>query len=349
MTCEATRAGCRMAQNKASRAITIKDVSERAGVAISTVSKVLNDGKRVSDETRERVRVAAEELGYVRNRLAASMKTGSSKLVVVVVPDIINEYYTAVVRGVEDVSIANGYFTLLFSTDDSHHKEQELFSGEFGRIIDGAIIIPAYDNLSYYRNLDKPVVIIDRDVASSNMHSVVIDNFKGGYLLAEELLRAGHRNIGYVTGSMEFNVGQDRLNGFREALKTYGVPENPENVFIDSWYAKYGYESTRAMLGRADPPTAIVAANNLLCIGCVQAIHDMNLSVGRDISLVGFDDSAVAELVDGGITVIRRATVEMGRIGMEKLRDIVEGRSAQYPRKTVLGVELVRRRSVASV
>lgn len=338
-----------MAPNKGSRAITIRDVSERAGVAISTVSKVLNDGDRVSDKTREKVRIAAEELGYVRNRLAASMKTGSSKLVVVVVPDIINEYYTAVVRGVEDVSIKSGYFTLLFSTDDSHNKEKELFSGEFGRIIDGAIIIPAYDNLAYYRNLEKPVVIVDRDVAGSNMHAVVIDNFKGGYLLAEELLRAGHRNIGYVTGSMEFNVGQDRLNGFREALKTYGVQENPENVFIDNWYAKYGYECTKAMLGQNNPPTAIIAANNLLCIGCAQAIHDMGLGVGREVSLVGFDDSAVAELVDGGITVVRRATVEMGRIGMEKLLDIIEGRSARYPRKAVLDVELVRRRSVAFV
>lgn len=330
------------------RAVTIKDVSEKAGVAISTVSKVLNSGDRVSDETREKVRQAVLETGYVKNRLAASMKTGLSKLIVVVVPDIINEYYTAVVRGVEDVAIANGYFTLLFSSDDLHHKEEQLFSGEFGRIIDGAIIIPAYDKLSYYRNLGIPLVVVDRDVAMSNMHAVVIDNFKGAYLLTEELLNAGHRDIAFISGAKEFNVGLDRLKGYIEALRTYDVEENTENVFTGSWYQQYGYDSTMALMKRENPPTAILAANNLVCIGCLRAIRELKLKIGCDISIVGFDDSPVAELNDPGITVIRRATVEMGKIGMHKLLELIDGEECpRYPRKVVLGVELVRRDSVA--
>lgn len=330
--------------------VTIKDVSDRAGVAISTVSRVLNGLDRVSDETRIKVEKAVEELGYVKNSLAASMKTGKSKMIVVVVPDIINEYYTAVVQGVEEIASNEDYYTMICSSRDSHMKEQELFSGELGMVIDGVIIIPAYDDLEYYRNIAKPVVIIDRYVSGSDMHAVVIDNYKGSYLLTEELILAGHRNIAFVSGALEFNIGMERLNGYREALKNYGLEIRQENEMIDHWYQEHGYLSTKSLLEREDPPTAIFAANNLLCIGCIKAIREKRLEIGRDISLVGFDDSAVAQLLDPDITVVKRATTEMGKIGMTKLLDIInKNQHPVYPKKVVLDVELVRRHSVGTI
>lgn len=330
--------------------VTIKDVSDRAGVAISTVSRVLNGLDRVSDETREKVEKAVEELGYVKNSFAASMKTGRSRMIVVVVPDIINEYYTSVVQGVEEIASNEDYYTMVFSSKDSHMKEQELFSGELGMVIDGVIIIPAYDDLEYYRSIAKPVVIIDRYVSGSDMHAVVIDNYKGSYLLTEELIRAGHRNIGFVSGALEFNIGTERVQGYRDALEKYGIERNPENEMIDHWYQEHGYLSAKSLLEREDPPTAILAANNLLCIGCIKAIREKGLVIGRDVSLAGFDDSAVAQLMEPDITVIRRATVEMGRIGMTKLMDIInKNPNPVYPKKVILDVELVKRHSVGNV
>ena len=330
--------------------VTIKDVSDRAGVAISTVSRVLNGLDRVSDETRMKVEKAVDELGYVKNSLAASMKTGKSRMIVVVVPDIINEYYTAVVRGVEEIASNEDYYTMVFSSKDSHMKEQELFSGELGRVIDGAIIIPAYDDLEYYRNIPKPIVIIDRYVSGSDMHAVVIDNYKGSYLLTEELIQAGHKNIAFVSGALEFNIGKERVNGYRDALKRHGIEVRPENEMINHWYQEHGYLSAKSLLERENAPTAILAANNLLCIGCMKAIREKNLRIGRDISLVGFDDSAVAQLVEPDITVIKRATAEMGKIGMTKLMELINKTAApSYPQKVVLDVELVRRHSVGKI
>lgn len=329
-------------------AVTIKDVSERAGVAISTVSRVLNGLDRVSDETRERVRQAADELGYVRNSLAASVKTGLSRLIVVIVPDIINEYYTSVIQGVEEVAVSNGYYPVVFSSKDSHNKENELFSGELGHILDGAIIIPAINDLSYYKGLDKPVVVVDRYVSGSEMPAVVIDNHRGGYLATQELIQAGHRDIAVISGAEEFNIGIDRLAGYTDALRDHGLPPRREYIRTGSWYQDFGYDCTMALLALDRPPTAIFAANNLLCIGCLQALRRRGLAVGRDISLVGLDDSAVAELAEPGITVVKRATTEMGRLGMEKLIDLIEQRKEpRHPRKIVLDVGLVRRRSVA--
>lgn len=330
--------------------ITIKDVSDRAGVAISTVSRVLNGLDRVSDETRDKVKKAAEELGYVKNSLAASMKTGKSHMIIVIVPDIINEYYTAVIQGVEEVASAQDYYTMVFATSDSHMKEQELFSGETGRVIDGAIIVPAYDNLEYYKSIPKPMVIVDRYVSGSDMDAVIIDNYKGSYLLTEELIRAGHTNIAIISGAMEFNIGVERVQGFRDALTHNGIPMRKENEMIDHWYQNHGYHSTRKLLEREDSPTAIFAANNLLCIGCIKAIREKGLKIGTDISLVGFDDSAVAQLLEPDITVIKRATTEMGRIGMQKLLDIINNTSKpKYPKKVIMDVELIKRHSVGII
>ena len=330
--------------------VTIKDVADRSGVAISTVSRVLNGLDRVSDETKLKVEKAVEELGYVKNSLAASMKTGRSRMIVVVVPDIINEYYTAVVQGVEEIANSEDYYTMVFSSKDSHQKEQELFSGELGRIIDGVIIIPSHDDPEYYKSIQKPVVIIDRYVSGSDMHAVVIDNYKGCYLLTEELIRKGHRDIAFISGELKFNIGLDRINGYRSAMKAYGVEVRPENEMINNWYVEHGFLSAMKLLEKKNPPTAIVAANNLLCIGCMQAIRKKGLVVSRDISLVGFDDSAVAQLMEPDITVVKRATTEMGKIGMMKLIDIINNNpNPTYPQKVVLDVELVRRHSVKKI
>lgn len=329
-----------------SRVATIKEVALRAGIAISTASRALNDLDRVSAETREKVLAAAEELGYVKNSIAASMKTGLTKLIVVIVPDLINEYFTAVIQGVEAEAINRGYFTVVFATNDKLAKERELFDGPLGRIIDGAIIVPAHDDMKYYKNLNKPVIIVDRYLPECGMDAVVVDNYKGAYMLTEELINAGHRDIAILIGPQTFNIGQDRLAGYYGALKDHGVSVKPQYVVPSSWYVESGYENTVKLLSMQNPPTAIFATNNLLCVGAMEAISHRGLKIGRDISIVGFDDSALAEFMEPGVTVVKRATVQMGKIGCEMLIDRLENREWNAQRYATLEVEMVRRGSV---
>ena len=133
-----------------SRQITIKDVAARSGVAISTVSRVINDRGLVSPETRERVQKAAHDLGYVRNSMAASMKSGNSNMIVVIIPDLVNDFFSAVVQGVEEVVSAYGYSTLFFTTGESPEKEKKFFMGELGNLVDGAVLIPSIDDFNFY-------------------------------------------------------------------------------------------------------------------------------------------------------------------------------------------------------
>lgn len=328
---------------------TIKDVADYAQVAVSTVSRVINNKDRVSQETRDKVYEAIEALGYVRNNLAASMKTGATHFIVIVVPDIRNEFYTSVIRGVESVASPRGYYTLVYTTNELYEKEQTVFDGEFSHLVDGMILVPAKTDYTLYQ-CTKPTVIIDREIPGSDMYSVCVDNYKGAVLLMEELIRFGHRKIAIISGPLKFNIGIDRMNGYKDTLRRYHIPVREEYICVGEWFEEDGYHLTNQLLQLADPPTAILAANNLTCIGSAECLCDHGMVIGKDISLVGFDDSVVARYLYPGITCIRRATSEMGEIGAEMLLAILNDRKGDIKKKKqILDVELIERNSVAKI
>lgn len=328
---------------------TIKDVADYANVAVSTVSRVINHKNRVSPETRKKVWNAIEALGYVKNNIAASMKTGETHFIVIVVPDIRNEFYTAVVRGVESVASNQGYYTLVYTTNEIYEKEQAVFNGEFSHLVDGIILVPARPDYSLYKD-KKPTVIIDREIPGCEMYSVCVDNYRGIVLLVEELIRYGHKKIAFISGPLVFNIGIDRYNAYEDTLRKHKIPIKDEYVKIGEWFEEDGYSMTNQLLNLADPPTAIIAGNNLTCIGSLECLCDKGFNIGQDISLVGFDDSLVARYFSPEITCVRRATNEMGEIGAQVLLKLLNNKHNEIKeKKTILTVELVRRGSVAKL
>ena len=329
---------------------TIKDVAEHAHVAISTVSRVLNNKDRVSPETRKAINKAIEELGYVRNNFAASIKTGETRFIAVVVPEIRNEFYTSVIEGVEAVASKQGYYTLVYTTGGIYSKEQKVFEGEFSHIVDGIILTPSQTDYVFYQKNSKPTVTIDREVPNSNMYSVCVDNYKGTALLMNELIRFGHKKIAIISGPLVFNIGIDRMNGYLDVLKEKKLPIREEYIRVGDWFEEDGYRLTNQLLELPDPPTAILAMNNLICIGSAECLCDKGLQIGRDISLVGFDDSVMARYLGPGITCVRRATSEMGERGAEILLALLQDRADEIcKKKEVLGVELIRRGSIVKI
>lgn len=330
--------------------VTIKDVADYANVAVSTVSRVINNKDRVSLETRQAVSEAIEKLGYVRNNFAASMKSGETRFIVAVVPNIRNEFYTSVIQGVEAFASTQGYYTLVYTTGEAYGKEKETFEGELGHMVDGIILTPSSSDYTLYQKIGKPTVVIDRVIPGSDMYSVCVDNYKGAVLLMEELIKFGHKKIAMVTGSLEFNISIDRMAGYKDTLKRHSIPIREEYICIDNWYEEDGYRMTNQLLELPDPPTAIFAFNNLLCIGCAECLCDRGLVIGKDISLVGFDDSVVARYLGSGITGIRRATNEMGEIGAKMLLAILNNRTEEIAEKNiVLDVDIIRRGSIAKI
>lgn len=329
---------------------TIKDVATYAGVAVSTVSRVINGQDRVSPETEKKVNEAVNALGYIKNNLAASIKTDKSHFVAAVVPDIRNEFYTAVIRGVEAILSKEGYYTFVYTTGELKDKEASVFEGQLGQMVDGIILIPSQKDYEFYTKLGKPVVIIDRELPGGDVYSVCVDNYHGIEILTKELIQNGHRKIGIISGPIDFNIGIDRMNAFLDTMKKYQIPVRKEYVCVCDWFEEDGYSATKQLMSLDDPPTAILATNNLTCIGSAECLYDNGYEIGKDVSLVGFDDSTMAKYMGKGITCIERATNKMGEEGAKMLLSLLKNNSQEIKnRKIILDVELIRRNSVVKL
>lgn len=326
------------------RQTTIKDVARIANVSVSTVSRVMNNLDRVSDEVRTRVKKVAKQLEYVPNNIAVSMVKGKSNTILVVVPDIINEYYTSVIHGVEEVAKKNGYTPIVYASNSEKEEETKLFKGPLAKMIDGAIVVPACINTDVYKQFGKPIVLVDRYITDSGLPGVVIDNFGGSYNIVKLLTESGHKKIAIVVGELTFNIGQERYLGYEQALKENGITINNEYVIHGDWYKETGYRGMKKLLEMEQRPTAVFATNNLICIGCIEALKDENMVVGRDISLVGFDDHILAGFVDNGVTVVQRPMVDMGVVAAEKLLAALSGENIDA--KVVLDVSIKERGSI---
>ncbi|QNM04374.1 LacI family DNA-binding transcriptional regulator [Qiania dongpingensis] len=336
-----------MDRDRGSKDVTIKDVAKRAGVAISTVSRVLNGLDKVSPKTEKKVKEAVEELGYVQNGLAVSMVTGQTRTIMMVVPDFTNDFNGAVIQGAEEYLKEQGYTMLIFSTKDFKEEDFENLYRRFSKLVDGVLVVPANPDDMDYGRWEKPLVLIDCYRPGQDYYTVEIDNAKGGYLLARELLLNGHTRIGLVGGIPGASLGGQRIAGFERAMKEYGVPVDKRLMMRGQHFEDTGYRGMKKLWDLPDRlrPTGVVAVNNLTCIGCMEALSEQGAVIGEDISLVGFDDHLLARYSVPGITVIVRPTIEMGREGAKLLvRQLRKEEIGQ--KRVVMEIKLKRRNSV---
>ncbi len=327
--------------------VTIKDVAAKAGVSISTVSRVVNGLDRVSDETRERVMATMEELQFQPDKIAVSMVKGKTNMIAVVVPEIVNSFYSSVVHGVETIARKHGYHVLICSSNNSTETERELASSAFLQMADGVIVMSASHNQQFYQQFDNRVVLVDRLLPSNVYDAVVIDNYGGGYQMGMHLLSKGHRRIGFINGEETFNVGRDRRDGFFAALKLANVACDESLIHCGSWDEQTGFDGMERFANMEQPPTAVFCTNNHLCFGAVRYFATSKLTIGDRISLAGFDDSIVARCCTPEITVIERPTIEMGEKAMKMLLNKLEN-PEEYDSTSVISmkVKLVERDSV---
>ncbi|MEN1969804.1 LacI family DNA-binding transcriptional regulator [Lentibacillus sp. N15] len=328
--------------------ITIKDVAVKANVSVATVSRVLNGLDRVSDTTRNKVQKIIEELDYEPNIMAASIITKQTKMLAVVVPEIQNPFYTAVIEGTVAVAKNEGFSTFVFSTNGSKEEEKNFFEGFLRRNVDGIILIGTHNEKEFYQGIKKPVVLVDRFIEGVGLSGVVIDNFRGAYEATNYLIENGHSEIAIITGPKDFNDGLERCWGYQQSQKDNNIESKKEYQMFGNWFEDNGYQSTKKLMELNEPPTAIFAANNLICQGTIKALRDMDIVIGKDISLVGFDENNLAEFVRPRVSVVKRPTHEMGVQATQMLIQQIKGESQidVNPRKVTLGVELMKYGSV---
>lgn len=296
-------------------AVQIKDVARHAQVSSATVSRVLGNKPYISEKVRERVLLAVKELGYQPSRIARSLRIKTSQIIGLIISDIQNPFFTALVRGVEDTASANQYAIFLCNSDENDQKEALYIDLMIAEHVAGVILTPTRElGSSIHRLCDAgiPVVAVDRRVRDLEIDTVVLDNISATSNLLMHLLQLGHRRIGAILGSSEITTGHERFHGYEMALAGYGLSVDPVLVRTGVPNETNGYQFTSELLELPQPPSALFAGNNLLTIGALKAIRDHGLSIPEDISLVAFDDLDWTSLINPRLTVASQPTYKMG-------------------------------------
>lgn len=331
---------------------TVLDVAKLAGVAPITVSRVINRSGYVSEETRKRVEAAVDQLGYVQNSVARSLRSNRTNTIALIVSDITNPFFTSLARGVEDTASDAGYNVFFCNTDELIEEEEKYTQVLLQKQVDGFLLVPAHSSPHSIRLIQKhkiPLVIIDRWVPEVTVDSVRCDSEGGSFQLVRLLLSLGHRNIAMISGPKDVSTSIDRVNGYRKALEEAGLPFNETNVQYGEFIQSSGYELTKRVLALKPRPSAIFGANNFIAIGILKALNDSGIKVPDDISVVGFDDLPERLVVSPFLTVASQPSYEMGcqatRLLLDRLTHILQDEQRQI----ILPTDLIVRCSTRKV
>jgi len=330
---------------------TLRDIARRAGVSVSTVSHVLNGTRFVSEVRRQRVLAAIQELGYEPNAVARSLKINRSHTIGLIISDINNPFFTAVVRGVEDVANQHGYSVILCNTDENPDKELNYLRILRSKRVDGLIIAPTGVLHEYLRNLvhsNFPIVFIDRELDNLPVSAVVLDNETAAYQIVKHLISLGHRRIGLISGRPRISTTTLRISGYRRALTEAGLPVDERLIVSGYSRIEGGVAATHALLECTPPPTALFAANNLMTIGALIALAQRCLRVPDDVALVGFDDFPWADVLRPRLTTVAQPTYDLGREAAQLLMQRLKGDPNSYRKRIVLSGQLMVRESCGS-
>jgi LacI family transcriptional regulator len=298
----------------------MRDVASRAGVSLKTVSRVLNGEPGVMSGTSERVRLAISELGFTRNDIAAGLRrrgqaTASLGLVI---EDVANPFYSALTRAVEESARARGYLLFAGSSSEDPEQERELVQAFCARRVDGLIIVPAASDHSYLSAevaLGTSVVFADRPPSRLDADAVLTANVEGAFTGVTHILAHGHRRVAFLGDVPAISTAAERLQGYREALTAKRIRVDKALVRVGVHDADAAEEAVRELLALTNPPTAIFTGNNLLTVGAYRVLRTHH----RPIALVGFDDFALADLLDPPVTVVAHDAAALGRASADLL------------------------------
>jgi LacI family transcriptional regulator len=330
---------------------TIRDVARHAGVSTATVSRVISNNGYVSAAARRRVERAIKELAYVPNALARGLKTQRSGLIALLIPEIVNSFYTTVCRGVEDVANGAGLQVIVGNTDEDLAKERAYVDLMSASQVEGFVIASAGLSIQSLRpllNKAIPTVLIDRRVDGFPGDIVRGDSETATLHLTEHLLALGHQHIAFVNGNLETSVARERDEGFRRALTSAGLPVVGDVITAGTWFIDDAENRVNALLDQEPSFTAIVAANNFMAIGALRALRRHGLQVPDDIAVVCVDDVEVAAEIDPFLTVMAQPAYTMGTLAMRLLLERIKGTFKGEPREVVLAPRLLVRRSCGS-
>jgi LacI family transcriptional regulator len=332
--------------------VTIKDVARESGVNISTVSRALNDEYGVHPETRELVISVANRLNYRPNRVARGLVTGRSNSLALIISDIRNPFFAEVARGAEDAARDRGCDLVLCNSDLDSRKQMQYVYSLMEKRIDGILMntVTAMSRAQQQElaKCNMPVVLLNRAASPRSFSSVCADNEEGGAIAARYLLKLGHREIAHLTGPRDHGNLTARARGFLKVFN--GGPKTAEPIVLHGENSfQGGYDLAHKLLKENPEITAIFAGNDVMAFGAVRAIYETGRKIPDDVSLLGFDNVELSQIIHPPLTTIHQPKYEIGRAAVEILLRMAGKESDRTPEHRVLGVELRERQSCRSI
>lgn len=324
--------------------VMMRHVAEHAGVSMSTVSRILNGTAVVADDKRKAVDEAIATLGFVPNPVARGLASGRTFSIGVVTQAIDSPFYGAALRGIEDQLDPSGYVPLFVSGHWSVASESRCIDVLLSRRVDGVIVLTGRLSDQALKKCAKsvPVVVTGRTLKGPGLLSLNFDNFAGARSATEHLIELGHRAIAFIAGDANHPDANERLRGYRAALKAAGIAYEPALVVSGAYQESSGLLAVEQLLHNRHPFTAIFAANDQMAIGASLALQKRSLRVPGDVSLVGFDDLPISMYAMPPLTTIRQPAYDIGRMAATAMLEMIAGRT---PSAKVPAPELVTRES----
>jgi LacI family transcriptional regulator len=336
--------------------VSLVDVARRANVSLTTASRVLSSSQHpVSEEKRARVLQAAQELNYTPSALAQAMVTGDTRIIGVIVGDAADPYFASIVRGIEDVARSHQYLVIVCNSDRDPEVELTYLHTLYGYRVDGVIFAggglndPEYLQgmdfiLNNFRARGTVCVSLGRHLFPN--YSVAVDFKKLAQEAVEYLIGLGHTRVAYIAGPKLLTTTEDRTAGFLDALASHSIPIKSVYLLDGDFRYQSGQLAAEKIIALQDRPSAVVASNDLMAVGCISRLREYGLRIPEDVSVVGIDDIPFASFIDPPLTTISIPLYDMGRLGMESLLQIRKGALPEQG-EVILPHRLIVRRSTA--
>ena len=324
---------------------TLRDIAILADVSTATVSHVVNGTSHVSEKLRERVLSAVEELNYQPNAVARSLRTRQSHTIGMIIPDISNPFFPAVVRGAEDVLARSGYALLVGNSDNDVSKEEMYYRRFLERQVDGLLTVATSDEPSpVLKRLiiqPTPVVYVDRYYSAMPGDTVIANNVEGSKDAVRHLIETGHKRVAIITGPLQLANARARLVGYQRALKESGLPERKELILEGTFDIKSGFIQTNKLLSVRPTPDALFVCNAQMACGTLRALGEAGIVVPNQIALACFDKLDFFDLLRPRLTCVAAPSYELGAVAARLLLNRISGKLAGSWQRKVLPATLV--------
>lgn len=328
---------------------TIYDVAKEAGVSIATVSNAINGKGNVSKKRREQILKIMEQMNYQPNVNASALMGKKTYTLGLLIPDISNPFFSEIARAIEDQAHQLGYSVIMCSTDNKDERVERYIGLLEQKNVDGILIGTGVDNLDILTNLQAkniPIVMISRETSALEVDTVVVDDFVGGLMAAQHLAEMGHRQMAILSEQLKVSSARERIRGFKQGLQDLQIPFDDHNIAICDYMIQEGRRAAGELLAREDRPTALFCCNDVLAIGALQEARSIGIKVPEELSIVGFDDTILAAVVDPPLTTIAQPIASMAKQAFQLLISHLD-ESEAVKKRIVLRPEINIRQSTA--